>query len=296
MSDHTSSRDPLRVDTFMNFKDQTETIDFLVTFTGRLSRKELVELADITKATATRWISDFLSNHPGWLSFEGKTYYPTKQYTFGTLFHHNVEAGLDYTCSGTIHRSVTGPVTHSGLLPPILENNKLNADVVSGICRAICIGQRLSITYSSTTSGRSERLIEPHAIFKAGGQWYFRSFSSTDHSKDFRTFRFSRVISIKNAESKYNNSSESIKDDDWLMFDTLSIRPHPDHSEIEALSEDLGITTNGVKNYSVRRALIPHFLIDNHIDYTIDHSKDPATNPYWLANRNDLSGLNFLFN
>jgi hypothetical protein len=45
----------------------------------------------------------------------------------------------------------------------------------------------------------------------------------------------------------------------------------------------------------VRRALIPHFLIDNHIDYTIDHSKNPTTYPYWLANRGDLLGLNFLF-
>jgi hypothetical protein len=279
----------------MNFKDQTEVIDFLVTFTGRLSRKELVALAGITNATATRWIADFLSGHPGWLNFEGKTYYPAKSYDFGTLCHHSVEAGLDYICSGTIQRSVKGPVNHSGLLPPILENNKLNVDVVSGICRAICIGQQLSITYSSTTSGRSERLIEPHAIFKAGGQWYFRSLSTTHQSKDFRTFRFSRIISIKEDPSSSNKTSGSMKDNDWFTFDTLSIRPHPDHNEIEALSEDLRITTSGVKNYSVRRALIPHFLIDNHIDYTIDHSKNPTTYPYWLANRGDLLGLNFLF-
>jgi hypothetical protein len=278
----------------MNFKDQNEAIDFLVTFTGRLSRKELVELAGITNATATRWISDYLSDHPGWLNYEGKTYYPTEQYAFSTLLHNSVEDGLDYICSGTIHRSVKGPVTHSGFLPPILQNNKLNLDLVSGICRAICIGQQLSIIYSSTTSGQTERLIEPHAIFKAGGQWYFRSLSKTSLAEDFRTFRFSRVVSIKEKPFCTNKASGKLKDNEWLSFETLSIRAHPDHRETEALSADLRITKNGVKNFSIRNALIPHFLIENHIDYTIDHSKDPVANPYWLANRENLPGLSFL--
>lgn len=280
----------------MSLKDPIEVIDFLMAFTGRLSRKELVSLADITNATATRWISGFIDKYPEWLNFENKIYKPTKGYIHGELFSHDPEAGLRFLAYGVIQRSVPETKTYAGQIPDIRENTQLNTVVVATICRSICSGEALSMLYTSTTSGQTKRLIKPHSIFHAGGQWYFRSLSINGGTSDFRTFRFSRVVrAIECNESSTTHNKLAPSDDiDWNTFGVLSICPHPEHKERESLSNDLGISGNSVKNFNIRKVLAPYFLIDNHVDFTEDHNQDSKSHPYWLANLEDLTDLAFL--
>lgn len=278
----------------MNLKDPMEAIDFLVAFTGKLSRKELVSLADITNATATRWISGFIDKYPDWLSFENKIYKPTDRYIFDELFSHNPEAGLNFLAYGVIQRSIVGAKIYCGSIPNIRDNAQLNAEVVATICRAICRTETLSIIYNSTTSGKTQRNIKPHSIFYAGSQWYLRSLSTSNGISDFRTFKFSRVISAKFCENIIESRLDASDDTEWNTFEVLSICPHPEHKEREPLLNDMGISGDSVRNYKIRKILVPHFLIDNHIDFSKYHIQDPNSHPYWLANLGDLSGLAFL--
>jgi hypothetical protein len=282
----------------MNLKDPMEAIDFLVAFTGKLSRKELVSLADITNATATRWISGFIDKYPDWLSFENKIYKPTGLYRFNELFSHNPEAGLNFLAYGVIQRSVAEVKTYSGSIPDIRDNAQLNTEVVATICRSICSTEVLTIIYNSTTSGETRRNIKPHSIFYAGGQWYLRSLSISNGISDFRTFKFSRMISAKSFDSTNTIDSRLVISDDieWNTFEVLSICPHPEHKERGPLLNDMGISGNSVRNYKIRKTLVPHFLIDNHIDFTKGHTQNPNSHPYWLANLEDLSDLAFLTN
>ncbi|MEY8215892.1 MAG: WYL domain-containing protein, partial [Colwellia sp.] len=193
-------------------------------------------------------------------------------------------------------RSVPETKTYAGQVPDIGESAQLNTSVVATICRAICSGEALSMIYTSTTSGQTKRLIKPHSVFRAGGQWYLRSLSINNSTSDFRTFRFSRVLSATECnESRATDSKLTPSDDiDWNTFEVLSICPHPDHKERESLSNDLGISDKSVKNFEIRKVLVPHFLIDNHVDFTEDHTQNPNSHPYWLANLEDLTDLAFL--
>ena len=87
--------------------------------------------------------------------------------------------------------------------------------------------------YTSTTSGQTKRIIKPHSIFHAGGQWYLRSLSINYDISDFRTFRFSRVLSTIECDKSntVHSKLDLLEDIDWNTFKVLSICPHPEHRE-----------------------------------------------------------------
>lgn len=86
--------------------------------------------------------------------------------------------------------SSTTPIVEDTPLP-LVARPSARADSAPVIAQAIADGQAVRFTYTSLTSGKSERIVEPWRIIICGGNLYLIGFDR-DHDEP-RTFRLNRI-------------------------------------------------------------------------------------------------------
>jgi len=267
------------------------TIDLYLAFTGRVQRSDLMRHFDIGIATASRSLKEYRSLHPDNINYSvsDRAYLSSSEFT--PAYTHDTNAALRLIAFGQETTNISGP--RYGIASPSSLTASIDMDCARVITRAIVSRGLVNMTYSSGSSGNRERTVAPHALFESGGTWYFRCHNL--EKDDFRTFRLSRVKSAEVVdESEYKKSSASSNDPEWNAMVTLTIGPHPNRGNQDALREDLGLINKPVKNIQVNTAMAGFVLID----LRVDCSKEGDLNPYEyhlrLLNRHELISVDSL--
>ncbi len=75
---------------------------------------------------------------------------------------------------------------------------------------------------------------------------------------------------------------------------TLTVGPHPNRDNQDALREDLGLVDKPVKNIQVNEAMAGFVLIDLRVDCTKDGDLNPYEYHLRLLNRHELASVDSL--
>lgn len=264
--------------------NKLQIVDFLLMFTGKVNRNELMEIADISIATATRTITQYREGFPDNIGYNvGKKCYEITN-AFEPAFDHNCNSALKAVAYGKKIESTRLSKTIGPVLDTNIESH-LNIKVASTICRAIYSCTALSVEYMSSTNNHEhrQRLIVPTAIFESRNNWYIRACEISDKSR-YKNFKLIRFITAQE-----NTKKVSLEQDvEWLANVVLTIGPHIKHPNPEALKLDLGLSHRPVVNLKVSSALAGFLLCE----LGVDASQDAILNPYHfqfsLLNRHEL--------
>ena len=261
-------------------------IDFLLLFKGRLTRAELVKRFKIGEATASRAIAAFMNTHPDVIELQSnkKGYYARSGFT--PEYSHSALAGLKYIASGELTEKIS---VRSYSIDIYQLHRELDAKIVAAITRAIVNRCIVAIEYVSTTSGCQTRNVIPHAVLESSGSWYFRAYDSL--SREFRTFKFSRVVSAVILGAAENPQYSESKDEAWHRMRLVRLLPHPKNPNPDAMAADLGVIDSEIKELMVAEACLGFVLTDLRVDCSKYHRLPFYEYPLALQNREELEDV-----
>jgi len=268
--------------------NKLKLIDFLLMFTGKVNRYQLMEIACISIATASRALSEYRENHTENITYNiGKKYYEVTG-DFAPVFKHEVESSLRTVAYGerienTVMSTTIGP---SSFIKP--EGN-LSIKVASMISRSIFQKKCISLNYISSSSNKPEtntRIIYPNAIFESQNKWYVRALDFKDNK--YKNFKLVRIKSVE-LDSKNRNAVKP--DEDWDKDVIITIAPHTSHPHPKALEQDLGIEDKPILNLKTTAALAGFLLSEWRVDSSKDAILDPYFFQYQLMNRYELTEI-----
>lgn len=264
-------------------------IDFKANFLGEIGRKEIVKRFGIGDAAASKDLAEYMNIAPNNLSydFKTKTHRPTQ--AFKAVFSFSVDQIFKALSTG-LGDTFEGTSTPFLSCQPALKLNQPNTDILAQVSRAINLKKIVRVNYFSLSSGFKERDWVPFAIVDSGLRWHIRAFDR--YRKDFRDFVFTRIKSIDILENeKIANNETPENDSDWNRTVCLKLVPHPsniDHSE--AIKMDYNMP-DGCLTISPRAAVAPYILRNWNVDCTKDHSLKEKYYQLWLANRDEIEGI-----
>lgn len=274
-----SSRDPL-------LEERYRFMDFLLLFKGKFSRLEIVKRFAIGEATASRSIASFLDTYPGIVDYLGpRLGYIAKR---GFTARHKFDAleGLRYLANGVLQYKFDvecyGAPTYSLRKP-------LDVECVATITRAIVNRYEVNIQYVSSTSGAKTRNVVPHAIFSSGGTWYFRAYDFSSY--EFRTFKFSRLISAFDIGKTEAVEPSTERDKAWHRMRIAKLIPHPKHPNPDAQFLDLATKTGDIKELVISEACLGFILTELRVDCSKGQKLNCYEYPLSLKNRDELEDI-----
>lgn len=268
-----------------HMRRRLEAIDLALAYTGRVNRAVLMNQFDIGVATASRTLKQYRTLHPENVTYSvsDRSYVVSEQ--FAPVFEHDAGRALQVLAYGLTTQEVHGP--RYGVQKPSQLAAALSPRRVSCITRAMVSRSAVRIGYSSATSGISKRVVAPHSLLEAGGVWYFRCFDYK--SSEFRTFRFSRVTAA--ATAVMTEVLDRASDREWNTEVVLTVSPHPQRANQEALRQDLGLTDKPVKNLTVSAAVAGFVLTDMRVDCSPQGTLSPYEYPLRILNLYELSDV-----
>jgi predicted DNA-binding transcriptional regulator YafY len=268
--------------------NKLKLIDFLLMFTGKVNRYQLMEIACISIATASRALSEYRENHPENITYNiGKKYYEITA-SFTPVFKHEVESSLRTVAYGEIIESTVMSTT-IGPSSFIKPDDNISINVASMISRSIFQKKCISLKHISSSSNKSEtktRLVYPHAIFESQNKWYVRAL---DFEAD--TYKNFKLVRIKTVEVDNKNTKAVKPDEDWNKYVIITISPHTNHPHPKALGQDLGIEDKPILNLKTTAALAGFLLSEWRVDSSKDAILDPYYFQYQLMNRYELTEI-----
>lgn len=266
--------------------NKLKLIDFLLMFTGKVNRYQLMEIAGVSIATASRALTEYREKHPENITYNiGKKCYEVTT-EFISTFKHEVESSLRTVAYGeriesTVMSTTIGPSSF------IIPDSNLSVKIASMISRSIFQGKCISLKYISSSSNKSEtksRLVYPHAIFESQNKWYVRAL---DFEAD--TYKNFKLVRIKSVEVGSQSKKTVMPDIDWYKEVFLTIAPHTSHPHPKALVQDLGIEGKPILNLKTTAALAGFLLSEWRVDSSKDAILDPYYFQYQLLNRYELT-------
>ncbi len=265
-------------------------IDFYLHFLGKINRKDLIQSFEISPAVATRDFAFYLTHFPNNLNLDVKSkyYFATENFVpkFSYLFEDAIRI-LSNNPRSNIHKTSKSLITCD--FPPALINP--NVSTLAKISKSIFLRKPVKVSYYSTTSGFSEKVIVPLALVNDSFRWHVRAF---DRAKQrFADFVLTRIHDSKILFNQYVEESELITNDiDWNRMVNIELVPHPNHHKHHKIIEmDFGMI-NGKLNLNVRASNIGYVLQQWRVDCSSDHKvKDPAFR-LWLSDNLVLYGIN----
>lgn len=261
-------------------------IDQYLAFTGKVQRSDLIRHFDIGVATASRSLKDYRDRYPENIEYTVSARCYTARPAFRPVFDHDINASLSLLAHGIQSSNVGGQCY--GVPSPSPLTSALSLDLVTPVARAIVNQSPLTIYYASGSSGVGERVVVPHALFDFGGAWYFRAYNV--RGDDFRNFRFSRVTRVVTTTGE-RYEQPALEDAEWNRELIITLGPHPQRANQEALREDLGLLDKPVVNLRVREALIGFVMNDLRVDCSAEGTLNPYEYHLRMLNRHDLVGV-----
>lgn len=249
--------------------DRLTFIDFRLYFLGELRRADLIERFSISAAVATRDIALYREIAPGNCEFDNsaKTYRLGSE--FDPIFEHPVKRALVALSQGfgEVAGDNTGPLVRSDF-PVALSLPRV--EILAGVSRAIYSQAAMQVSYSSNTSGASERELVPFALVNNGSRWHARAFDRK--SKSFRDFMLTRMSNISVAKDSVAKPEEMPENDvQWSRIIELELVVHPSVDRPEVIAQDFEMV-NGVMKIRVRATNAGYLLRQWNVDCSPDHS------------------------
>ena len=262
-------------------------IDYCLQYIGKVSRTSLVAQFNVGLASCSRDFKVYLTLAPQNLILKhtDKFYYRTDE--FIPLFKHDPKAVLTSLIDG-VTDGVSTKNQKADCLFDTLSLIAPDPDIVAAITRAIITKRPIYITYQSIRSGRTSRVIIPHAIVDTGHGWQVRAFDRK--SNKFRGFVCTRIESLKSDESKVMHQELKTEDEYWQNFVMLNLVPHPRLKHKKPVELDYKMK-NGQRQIEVRLALAGYLMRQWNIDCSHDASLKGAEHQLWLSNVVELENL-----
>jgi len=256
-------------------------LEFLALFIGQVSRKDLVSRFGISDPAATKDLSFYAELAPEMLTYDLRR----RCYVLNRPephFRHDVEQAL-YSLAGD--RAIAIDTEHGKRLPSWVNSSikrKVPLAIASAITRCVYQGRKMSVEYTSLSSGITKRTLTPLALVNDGLRWHVRSF---DHARlEYRDFNLTRFLSVID-EGESNISLA--EDKEWNTEVNLNLVPHPRAEHPEAIRVDYDITGDA-KSVSLRACLVGYFLRHWHVDSSDSASGNPRAQQLFLANRREM--------
>lgn len=273
-------------------RERLAYIEFRAYFLGEVRRADLITRFAIATAAATRDIALYrqISNDNLALDSKTKTYLP--QQGFVPVFEHPVDRVLTALTKG-FGEGLGGGT--KALIACEIPQSLHHPDVAlfAPITQAINRRKVVKITYSSFTSGQTEREIVPFALANNGLRWHTRAYDRL--RKRFADFVLTRISSSDLLEeSRVEDHEEPANDFDWGRIVELELVPHPKMKEqFGVIALDYGMPANDlVLKVRVRAALAGYFLRQWSVDCSKAHKLDSPEIRLWLRNSLALFGVN----
>lgn len=273
----------------LNFsqKQRLAYIDFKLLFVGYVSRAEIVSYFEkgLTSASSDINLYKELCAENMEYNSKEKKYFQAPAFT--PLFNHDPRKTLV-----KLSNQITDGFDAIGDTDfPIEAPSQLNVPdifTVAKLIQAVINGKALKITYTSLTSGLSEREIVPHSIVDNGLRWHIRAFDRK--SKSFRDFVLTRISEATIESSLVHREEDKLNDHQWMRIMPLQLVPHPHNvKHPSAIELDYGME-NGSLTLNIRAAMAGYLLRRWNVDCTADAELIGAEYQLWLRNRQTLFG------
>ena len=268
-------------------RERLAYIDFFLYFLGRFNRSDIESRFGIRPAAATRDITLYRENAPQNLVYDSTS----KQYLIGGSFkpafeHQPVRVLTQLSRGfGAINASAKKPYVPTEL-PYRLKYPEVS--VIAPLTRAIDQKNVVSITYVSTSSGRSKRDIVPFALVDSGLRWHVRAY---DRKREkFSDFVLNRIVQSAVSTSKAEEHELKDSDNQWNRIVELEVVPHPNREHTDAVVHDYDMIDN-VLHINARAAVAGYLLRRLNVDCTEDHSLESRAYQLWLRNRMAMYGV-----
>lgn len=274
----------------LNFaqKQRLIYIDFKLYFTGVMTRSEIVAHFDLGMAAATRDIKLYKDFAPDNLEYDNvdKKYYSTSN--FKPLFKHDAKRTL-VKLANQINDgfdSIAFPIESPSPL------NVPNIDITAKLSQAVINHKAINISYTSLSSGLTQRELMPHSIVDNGLRWHLRAYDRTSSSfRDFVLTRITKVALLKSPTALYEGRLE---DHQWMRMVPLQLVPHPKNiKHPSAIEMDFGMV-DGVLNINVRAALAGYLLRRWNVDCSESACLSGPEYQLYLRNTQTLYGADNL--
>lgn len=237
----------------------------LLLWEGQLKRGRLMELFELSGIRASEILRSFRATHPSWLRWDSRAraYFATP----AAYRSYDAERAAPRGASLAHYVALIG-LPEAGLDPAPTASNAVR-DVVSPdprvfapLLKATQAQRAVRITYRSMQEpAPHERLIEPHALTRAGPRWHVRAYSQT-HG-DFRDFSLRRIVAVKAAASDARLTPPTARDEAWLTMVKVRLVAHPalSNAQQDLIRFEYFDNTAG-RVETCRGALVPYLLQD----------------------------------
>ena len=259
-------------------------IEFRAFFTGKVSRKDIMERFGVGSAAATRDLSAYIEEAPDNIAYDPrlKHYVATSDFecllplspekclsTLTSGFGDFMEGGGEFRCAHSI-----------SLERPDLE-------VTAKFSQAISLTKPVKIEYVSMTSGISSRVVCPHSLINDGLRWHARAY-------DRKRERFADLVSAELQHRGLVSPSErSTEDSEWNEEVELQIQPHPNlHESARPVIEQEFRMKDGVLIRRTKKSEVGYLLNSWNVDATPDHKLIGAHVLLHLRNAEQIQSMN----
>lgn len=263
-------------------------VDYYLMFWGKVGRSDLMRHSDIAIATASRTLKMYRELYPENMSFDVSQRRYMASDSFTAKYRHNPHSVLRHLAYGIEERQLSSPKYGAAVVQEFMA--ALNVELVAVITSAVVQECAVDIHYVSASSEAGERCVIPQHIFSSQGSWYFRAYDRA--RKSYRNYRFSRVLSAE--RSKSCGLDKLPQDEHWNIPVTLTLAPHQEHPNPEALRMDLGLTEKPVSNIVTNAAMAGFVLSDLRVDCSAKVELSPYQFPLQLMNLHELGNVDSL--
>lgn len=248
-------------------RERLSYIDFRLYFLGELRRADLMERFGTGPAGATRDIATYRELAPANLSLDLTVKHYTPTSAFDPVFTHEPLRVLTALSQGFGQGLDSDPLSLIRCeFPAALSLPK--AEVLAPITRAIHGQKAVSLTYHSTTSGKSQRELVPLGLVDIGIRWHVRAFDRK--TSEFRDFVLTRMENVTPLEGEILPEERAENDLQWNRVIELELVPHPKFERQEVALMDYNMP-DGVLRVRARAANVGYMLRRWSVDCSADH-------------------------
>ncbi|MBD1389263.1 WYL domain-containing protein [Neiella sp. HB171785] len=272
-------------------KQRLAYIDFKLLFAGYVTRSEIVKRFELGLAAASRDLSLYKELTPNNMAYDNavKKYFITN--SFKPLFEHDARKSL----MKIAHQISDGFDAVGDVEFPVTAPTQLNVPdifVVARLSQAVINKRPVKVTYTSLSSGTSERELVPHTIVDNGLRWHVRAYDRK--SQSFRDFVLTRIGEVTVLPTEVDEVESQSYDTHWQAPLSLELVPHPHNVQHpKAIEMDYGME-DGVLNISTRVALAGYLLRRWNVDCSQTARLRSPEYQLYLQNNKALAELNEL--
>jgi hypothetical protein len=244
-------------------KSRLAFIDFSLNFLGHLSRNTVMQRFEIGHAAVTRDLALYKQIAPENLKLNNSTKLYEKQANFSPAYPLDINQVLSALTSGF----ADGSKEQTGV--PINTEQaqficKPDLKILATLSQAIYNQHAVTVSYESTSSGKSTRNIAPHSFVDNGRRWHVRAYDFKRQC--FSDFVLNRFYSAQiDNDCPLQDTNKLSEDEQWQSHVDLILIPHPNLSYKKAIELDYDMK-DGQKRFTVRAAIAGYLLRNLNVD------------------------------